>query len=191
VHQLDDELWQHNTLDPAKVQLAQLCCSDFLGNPAEFAAMLDHPDFRRPAATAETPPLRLGYIGVPTIVNDLYSRLAAYNARLVFHEVQRQFLMPHGSSLAEAYTLYTYPYGIFYRLADIRQQIKQRRIDGVIHYVQSFCYRGIEDMIVRREIDVPVLTLQGDLPSCVTGTMEIRIEAFLDMLRRRHRARHE
>ena len=33
-------------------------------------------------------------------------------------------------------------------------------------------------------LKVPVLTLQGDLPSKVTETMEIRIEAFLDMLAR-------
>ena len=53
--------------------------------------------------------------------------------------------------LVEQYRKYSYPYGIFYRLEDIEQELKKRQVDGIIHYAQSFCYRQIEDLIVRKK----------------------------------------
>jgi benzoyl-CoA reductase/2-hydroxyglutaryl-CoA dehydratase subunit BcrC/BadD/HgdB len=87
--------------------------------------------------------------------------------------------------LAHSYSRYTYPYGIFRRIEDIQLAVQERSLDGIVHYVQSFCFRGIEDIALRSAMTVPVLTLQGDLPTRVTETMEIRIEAFVDMLVRR------
>jgi len=133
--------------------------------------------------------LRLGFVGVPPIIGDLYETIERDGVRIVFSEVQRQFSLPGGGDIIEAYTRYTYPYGIFARAGDIALEIQRRRIDGIIHYVQAFCFRGIEDIALRRELGVPVLTLQGDLPSRVTETMRLRIEAFVDMLRRRKERR--
>jgi benzoyl-CoA reductase/2-hydroxyglutaryl-CoA dehydratase subunit BcrC/BadD/HgdB len=59
-------------------------------------------------------------------------------------------------------------------------------VDGVIHYVQSFCFRQIEDLIVRRRLPVPVLTLEGDRPGKVDARTRIRIEGFLEMLKARN-----
>ena len=85
--------------------------------------------------------------------------------------------------IVEQYRKYTYPYGIFYRLEDIKTEIKQRKLDGIIHYVQSFCFRQIEDMIIREKFDVPVLTIEGDNPAKVDARTKLRIESFLEMLR--------
>jgi benzoyl-CoA reductase/2-hydroxyglutaryl-CoA dehydratase subunit BcrC/BadD/HgdB len=52
--------------------------------------------------------------------------------------------------------LYTYPYGIFARLKDIGDEIARRGIKGIIHYVQAFCFRAIEDVILRETISVPI-----------------------------------
>jgi len=130
--------------------------------------------------------LRLAYIGVPSVYGqDLYRYLENNGARVVFNEIQRQFAMPKpGNSLAEQYCNYTYPYSIYQRLKDITTEFKRRQVDGVIHYVQAFCHRGIGDIIFRDAIDLPILTLEGNDDFSLTHHIKTRIEAFLDMLKR-------
>lgn len=128
--------------------------------------------------------LRLAYIGVPSIFSqELYSYLEKKGARVVFNEVQRQFSMPNlGNSLSEQYSNYTYPYSLHQRLEDISFELKRRRVDGVIHYIQAFCHRGIADIIFRDIIKHPILTLEGNNDFSLTHHVKTRIEAFLDML---------
>jgi benzoyl-CoA reductase/2-hydroxyglutaryl-CoA dehydratase subunit BcrC/BadD/HgdB len=90
-----------------------------------------------------------------------------------------------GKSLAEQYTNYTYPYSVNERLNDIGAEISKRNIDGVIHYVQAFCHRGIGDIVFRQELGVPVLTLEGNDDFSLNNHVKTRIEAFLDMLMRK------
>lgn len=161
----------------------QVCCSDFQGDFGEYDRKVT--DFlcavaARPQAV---PRLRLGYIGVPPIFTDLYAYLEEQGARVVFNETQRQFAMPYRTrDLVEQYLLYTYPYGIFFRLKDIAREVERRRVAGIIHYAQSFCFRQIEDLIVRRLLKVPVLTIEGDQPGPLDARTRIRIDAFLEML---------
>jgi benzoyl-CoA reductase/2-hydroxyglutaryl-CoA dehydratase subunit BcrC/BadD/HgdB len=133
--------------------------------------------------------LRIAYIGVPSVYGqDLYKYLESKRARVVFNEIQRQFAMPQpGSSLAEQYSNYTYPYSIYDRLTDITAEIKRRRIDGVIHYVQAFCHRAIGDIIFRHDIKLPILTLEGNDDFFLTHHLKTRVEAFLDMIQRSRR----
>ena len=130
--------------------------------------------------------LRLAYLGVPSVYGQgLYRYLERNGARVVFNEIQRQFAMPEpGNSLAEQYCNYTYPYSIYQRLKDITTELKRRQVDGVIHYVQAFCHRGIGDIIFRDAIDLPMLTLEGNDDFSLTHHIKTRIEAFLDMLKR-------
>jgi benzoyl-CoA reductase/2-hydroxyglutaryl-CoA dehydratase subunit BcrC/BadD/HgdB len=134
--------------------------------------------------------LRLAYIGVPPVfAGGLYSFIERNGARVVFNEIQRQFAMPNpGGSLAEQYCNYTYPYSIFGRVEDIITQLRQRHVDGVIHYVQAFCHRGIGDIIFRHAIKLPMLTLEGSTDFTLNSHVRTRIEAFIDMLRRRKAA---
>jgi benzoyl-CoA reductase/2-hydroxyglutaryl-CoA dehydratase subunit BcrC/BadD/HgdB len=136
--------------------------------------------------------LRLAYIGVPSVYGqDLYPYLESHHARVVFNEIQRQFAMPKpGISLAEQYSNYTYPYSISDRLRDITTELKRRQIDGVIHYVQAFCHRGIGDIIFRDTLKLPILTLEGKDDFCLTHHIKTRIEAFLDMLQHTRRLRY-
>ena len=132
---------------------------------------------------------RIAYIGVPSVYGqDLYKYLESQGARVVFNEIQRQFAMPHPTpSLAEQYTRYTYPYSIYDRLKDITAELKRRRVDGVIHYVQAFCHRGIGDIIFRDAIKLPMLTLEGNDDFFLTQHLKTRVEAFIDMLQRSRR----
>ena len=130
--------------------------------------------------------MRLAYLGVPPVyAQDLYPYLENNGARVVFNEIQRQFAMPvPGDSLAEQYTDYTYPYSVYQRLQDINTELSRRHIDGIIHYVQAFCHRGIGDIIFRESLDLPVLTLEGNDDFLLDSHIQTRIEAFLDMLQR-------
>jgi benzoyl-CoA reductase/2-hydroxyglutaryl-CoA dehydratase subunit BcrC/BadD/HgdB len=165
-----------------------ISCSDMKGDPDAFETEID--SFLSSAETA--PPrgfdLRLAYIGIPPIVSGIYSTVERNGGAVVFNELQRQFSMPRqGGDLVEQYLLYTYPYHFRQRLDDIKAEISRRRIDGIIHYVQAFCFRQIEDIILRKAIDVPVLTLEGNRPGKLDLRSQVRIEAFLDLLRSRRK----
>ncbi len=183
VHKLDYLTWHDNLVSSWENHLFQISCSDFEGDPEKFNIKVEEKIMEVQARSPKDGYLRLGYIGVPPIMDDLYNYLEEKGARVVYNEVQRQFSMPFQvSCLTEQYRLYSYPYGIFYRLEDICREIDRRRIDGVIHYAQSFCYRQIEDMIIRKKIDLPVLTLEGDRPNKLDARTKIRIDSFLEML---------
>jgi Benzoyl-CoA reductase/2-hydroxyglutaryl-CoA dehydratase subunit, BcrC/BadD/HgdB len=189
VHEIDRLTWQEDLVTGQENHLWQVSTSDLNGDPETFAGQaavfLDEAR-RRPPLKAG---LRLAYIGVPPIFTDLYATLESLGARVVFNETQRQFSMPYAAeSLIDQYRRYTYPYDIFTRLADIEEEIARRRIDGVIHYVQSFCFRQIEDLIVRQRLaPLPILTLEGDRPGPLDARTRIRLEGFVELLKGRRR----
>jgi benzoyl-CoA reductase/2-hydroxyglutaryl-CoA dehydratase subunit BcrC/BadD/HgdB len=184
VHLIDQMTWRDSRVSGWENHIYQVSCSDFNGDPEAFRE-----DIRRFVTELEERPpraagIRLGYIGVPPIIDDLYDFLEERGARVVYNEVQRQFSMPFEvSDLTEQYRFYSYPYGVFYRLEDISREIARRGLDGVIHYAQSFCFRQIEDLIIRKRIGLPVLTLEGDRPHKLDARTKIRIESFIEMLR--------
>lgn len=193
VWEIDRMTWEDNTVSGLENHLYQVTCSDFNGDPEGYGAELEK--FIREAAKREPYParqknrgrgreLRLGYIGVPPIVPELYAYLEEQGARVVFNEVQRQFSMPNASDdVLEQYSLYTYPYQVFGRIADIQREAERRSLDGIIHYTQSFCYRQIEDLILHQKLDYPMLTLEGENPTGLDARTKMRLEGFLQMLR--------
>lgn len=184
VAKIDWLSWQENRVDGTRNHLFQVSCSDFNQDPCQFETDVDSFLQQAGALPVRTEPLRLGFIGVPPIFTDLYSHVESLGARVVYNEVQRQFAMPYDiADLIEQYRRYTYPHGIFCRLEDIQAEIARRKLDGVIHYVQSFCYRQIEDMIIRRKLDLPILTIEGDKPGCLDARTRLRIEGFIEMLK--------
>lgn len=184
VWELDRLTWEENRVSGWDNHFYQVSCSDFNGDPDRFEADVDNFLIKVRSRQPREGELRLGYIGVPPIVGELYGYLEERGARVVFNETQRQFTMPFETvDLVEQYRLYTYPYGIFYRLEDICREASKRKLDGIIHYSQSFCFRQIEDLIVRQKLDLPVLTLEGDKPSRLDARTRMRLDVFLDMLR--------
>ena len=185
---LDEMTWRQNTVSGGENHLRLVSTSDFNGDFVKFQAelqqLLDECSRRQPYPAAET---RLAYIGVPPVfARELYPFIEQNGARVVFNEVQRQFAMPEpGRSLAGQYSNYTYPYSIHERLKDIKNELHHRQINGVIHYVQAFCHRGIGDIIFRDAIPLPLLTLEGNADFFLNTHTRTRIEAFLDMLQRR------
>ena len=181
---LDEMSWRENRVSGFENHLWLVSASDMNGDPDRFERELDAflAEAGKRPARAET--VRLGYLGVPSIMSGLYEAIEALGGRVVFNEMQRQFAMLNlADGLVEQYRRYTYPYRVWGRLEDIRREVEQRKLAGVIHYVQSFCYRQMEDVILREEIGVPVLTLEGDLPGPVDARTQLRIESFVEMLR--------
>jgi benzoyl-CoA reductase/2-hydroxyglutaryl-CoA dehydratase subunit BcrC/BadD/HgdB len=188
IREIDLLTWRNNLVSGAENHYYQVSASDMNGDPDRFEAEVEA--FLKVAANRQPfkERIRLAYIGVPPIFDDLYPFLEAHDTRVVFNETQRQFAMPYETAdLIEQYRAYTYPYDIFHRLADILTETGKRKVDGVIHYVQSFCFRQIEDLIIRKKLPLPVLTLEGDKPSHLDARTKIRIEAFLEMLANRDR----
>ena len=184
VAEIDRLTWQENRVSGGDNHLFQVSCSDFNSDVVKFEADVDNFLEMAVKAPVRQDGLRLGYIGVPPIFTDLYSYVETMGARVVFNEVQRQFAMPYDEpDIIEQYRRYTYPYGIFGRIDDIQGEIEQRQLDGVIHYVQSFCYRQIEDMIVRKKLKVPILTIEGDKPGCMDARTRLRVDGFIEMLK--------
>lgn len=185
---LDELTWKENKVSGWENHLWLVSASDFNGDylkyQKELQELIDICSKRQPYPTKE---IRVGYIGVPSVyAKELYPYIEKHGARVVFNEVQRQFAMPApGKSLVEQYTNYTYPYSLNERLADITTELKKRRVNGAIHYVQAFCHRGIGDIVMRSAIDLPILTLEGNAEFYLNGHLKTRIEAFLDMIERR------
>jgi len=184
--QLDRLTWQENKISGEGNHYWLVSSSDFNQDVNRFSNELEE-TIEKVSKSPNYPndELRLGFMGVPPIyAAEFYPFLERCGGRVVFNEVQRQFSMPYQvESLSEQYCRYTYPYSTGGRVADIKNAIEERHLDGIIHYVQSFCHRAIGDIILRSELDVPILTIEGNADFGVSQHLKTRLEAFLDVLR--------
>ncbi|OQY42326.1 MAG: 2-hydroxyglutaryl-CoA dehydratase [Fusobacteriia bacterium 4572_74] len=166
--------------------ILQLCFSDFDGDVDKYNKFLDEKIKeinKRPINKKE---LKLGYLGIPPMQGDLHNYVEELDGRFIYNEVQREFAFPRAmkaKNIYEQYYDYTYTYDIDFRLDDIKKQIKERQLDAVIHYTQAFCHRAVEDIILKQELNIPILTIEGDKSNVLDARTKLRIEAFLDMLK--------
>lgn len=165
--------------------ILQLCLSDFDGNMMKYDEFLDEKLADIKGREAKAKNIRLGSLGVPPMCGDLHDFVEEFDARFIYNEVQREFAFPRADEAKDIFAQYydyTYPYGMDYRINDIKKQIKDRELDGIIHYTQAFCHRQIEDIILKEKLDIPILTIEGDKLNMLDARTKLRIEAFLDML---------
>ena len=186
LRELDRLTYRENVISGWENHFYLVSSSDFNSDPDVFEgnldAFLDEARQREPRGKE----IRLGYLGVPPILGELYETVENFGGRVVFNETQRQFSMPYrDDDLVNVYLKYTYPYDIGGRLEDIREAIRTRSLDGLIHYTQTFCFRQIYDIILRESLPLPILTLEGDRPGKIDGRTAFRLEAFIEMLKDR------
>jgi benzoyl-CoA reductase/2-hydroxyglutaryl-CoA dehydratase subunit BcrC/BadD/HgdB len=182
--ELDRLTFQENVITGFENHIFLVSSSDFRSDPDRFEKELDvlliEAGKRRPRSEE----IRIGYLGVPPIFTDFYEYMESIGARVVFNEVQRQFSMPFESEdIVGQYLLYTYPYGVEGRIADIKKAITDRQLDGLIHYTQTFCFRQLYDIILREQLPIPILTLEGDRPGKIDSRTALRIETFIEILK--------
>ena len=120
-------------------------------------------------------------IGIPPIIDDLFDVIDELGGQVVYNEMPRQFAMVgYKEGLVEQYRQFTYPYDIFYRLECMNKDITERKLDGIIHYVQSFCPRQIDEISLRKNIPVPILTIESDRSGPIDERNRTRLEAFFE-----------
>lgn len=183
---LDELTYKTNQVSGFENHLYLVSFSDFMNDPDAYAKTLKEKIQEVEARPPMKEKIRLGYMGVPPMQGDLYDYLEGMEARVVFNEVQREFMFPRWASadnIVDQYLDYTYPYDLSSRLVDIKDQIKLRQVDAIIHYTQAFCHKAAEDMIVKSELNVPVLQIEGDKLNSLDARTKLRIEAFVDMLK--------
>ncbi len=156
--------------------------SDFWGVPEFYEKKLD--EFMAMAKTRQPIPtkLRLAYIGVPPIYKDLYDIISKLGGDVIYNEVQRQFAMPYlHEDIVRQYLGYTYPYSVFDRMEDICVELDKRQVEAVISYTQSFCHLQIDNILLKRQIKLPFLTLEGDQPEEIDSRTLLRLESFFEI----------
>lgn len=182
---IDEMTYIDNKASGFENHLYQVSLSDFNGNVDEFEydlkKTIENIEKREPIDKK----LRLAYIGVPPMTGDIYEFVENLNARFVYNEVQREFAFPRGIeaiNIFQQYYDYTYPYDIEFRIKELKKQIENRKIDAIIHYTQAFCHRAVEDIVLKKELDIPMLNIEGDKLNTLDARTKLRLEAFLDML---------
>ncbi|GAA0746878.1 2-hydroxyacyl-CoA dehydratase family protein [Clostridium oceanicum] len=129
--------------------------------------------------------VRLGYIGVPPMTGDIYEFVEKLDSSFVYNEVQREFAFPRANEALDIYSQYynyTYPYDIDFRIKDIKRQIKERKLDAIIHYTQAFCHRAVDHIILKERLNIPILNIEGDKNNRLDARTKLRLEAFIDMV---------
>ncbi len=183
IHRIDELTWLDNKVTGEENHLWSVTASDMFGDYNTYEK--EAREFLKKAEerTSVQHKIRLGFMGIPPICNDIFSFLDSLGCHVVFNEVQRQFSMPFETATLEAqYTEYTYPYDVFMQIEDIKREICKRSIDGIIFYVQNFCHRSIYEKIIRKLIDIPMITVDFDRPGPINGAMMTRLEAFVEMV---------
>ncbi len=179
---LDYLTWKQRLVSGLENHWWQVNSSDFMGDPDEFERLLDIFLVKAEKRTPLPTRLRLAYLGVPPIYNNIYQAIAELGGDVLFNEVQRQFAMPGlEKDIVRQYLVYTYPYGVHDRLSDILPQLEERSIEGIISYTQSFCHLQIDNIILKKHIALPFLTLEGDQPEALDARTLLRLESFFEV----------
>lgn len=183
---LDELTYETNQASGFENHLYLVSFSDFMNNPQVYHDTLEEKIKEISKRKPHNRPVRLAYIGVPPMQGDLYDYIKSQNASVVYNEVQREFMFPRweqASCTTQQYLDYTYPYDLKSRIKEIDQQIKLRDIDAVIHYTQAFCHKATEDIVIKAELDIPVLQIEGDKLNALDARTKLRLEAFIDMIK--------
>ncbi len=179
---LDEWTWKERLISGKENHLWLVNSSDFNGNPDKYEEELDA--FLNQAARRDPLPtkLRIAYLGVPPIYKNIYDAIAEQGGDVIFNEVQRQFSMPYlEDDIIRQYLEYTYPYSVYDRLQDINTELSRRSIEAVISYTQSFCHLQIDNILLKKHIDLPFLTLEGDQPEDMDSRTLLRLESFFEV----------
>ncbi len=178
-----DRLLAAGALPAADYHLLALSASDLASDPSSYERELDSALRAARRARPRREGLPVALLGVPPIITDLFDLLEDASLRVVFDEIPRQFTMTwREGDIVEQYLAYTYPYGMSGRMMDIRRECALRGVRAVVHYTQSFCFRGIEDVVLRRLVGLPVLTVEGDAPAPGDERLRLRVESFAEVV---------
>ncbi len=154
---------------------------DFGGYPRAFKERLD----LALEKGAEKQPLarrvRLGLIGDPCPTPELFGLLEALGAEVFFQEAIESWAMPGSSSASLSWRTLECPHlwEAGRRSVRIHDEVLARSLYALIHIVWSGAYRKIEEISIKEEVHVPILTLEFSYPAVLTPAHTMRIESFV------------
>ena len=183
--EIDELTYLENKASGFENHIYQVSLSDFNGNVDDFENSLKDTILEIKQREPINRKVRLGYIGVPPMTGDIYEFVESLDAHFVYNEVQREFAFPRAitaKNIFEQYYDYTYPYNTSFRINELKKQIDERKLDAIIHYTQAFCYRAVEDIVLKKQLDIPILNIEGDKLNVLDARTKLRLEAFIDML---------
>lgn len=169
-------------ISPAEAFSTLISFSDLRGDPGMFKRTIEairEGDFELDN--------RVALIGVPPIYQDFHEAAQSLGLQIVFDELPYEFIRHEGTDIrdtARSYCNYTFARPLGLRINFLKKELDKRKVDGVIHYTQFACHHMLEDEVLRKELDYPVLTVQGDLPGSTPQQIKLRLEAFREMLDR-------
>ena len=155
---------------------------DLGGDPERFEASIRLALEGRGGATSK---VRVALVGVPPIYPDFHEVAEGFGLQVVFDELPWEFARCGGrtlGSMAASYATYTFARPLEHRLELLERELQDRKVDGVIHYTQYACHHMLEDDTLRSRLDMPILTVQGDLPRRCPEQEKLRLEAFAELL---------
>jgi hypothetical protein len=211
----------------------QISCTDFLGDYKKFEKNFDEfckkNDFEKYyqyyLETKNTKNrifkneknnsiLRLGFLGVPTIIPEIYKFLDEKyydSVKVIYNEMQREFSFIKNifskkdykseknfkKKYIKQYLDYSYPYFVKYRIFNAKNEIKAKNIDAFIHYTQSFCHKQVDDFLFRENLyyskrrknrsnKFSILTIEEDRPLELSQRTKIRLEAFISVCKNKN-----
>ncbi|MCX7704093.1 MAG: 2-hydroxyacyl-CoA dehydratase, partial [Planctomycetota bacterium] len=159
--------------------------SDFCGNPSNYHKDVEKFLSEAEQRTPKKPEIRIAYLGVPSLISDFYQFLRALGADVVFNETARQFaFIPPCDDLIEQYFRFTYPYEFGLSFKDVETECRTRKVDGIIYYTQSFCFRQayailLKEKLKKAGLKIPVLLFEADLPSPLSAQQKVNIDALI------------
>jgi len=172
-------------------------CSDILSYEKKVDALLDKvppvssggngrkdsPSSENVSGRSEV--LRAALLGVPPVYVDFHKRCSEMGVDIVFDEMPYEFARLCGKdlkTLSESYASYSFALPLSTRFARLKPILEERGVEAIIHYTQYACHHTLEDSLIRKFFNKPVLTIQGDLPGQMPEGVALRIESLAQML---------
>ncbi|HID71429.1 MAG TPA: 2-hydroxyacyl-CoA dehydratase [Thermoplasmata archaeon] len=171
---------------PAETFRYLISFSDLRGDPIQFEKELLSFLKKIEKMESEEGKIRLALVGVPPINHDFHEACKELGFQVVFDELPYEFLRARGKTheeIVNSYINYSFARPFRHRLKVIKNELKKREVDCVVHYTQYACHHILEDEILRETLDYPILTVQGDLPGRVSEQTKLRLEAFAEVLK--------
>lgn len=157
--------------------------SDLGGDPLSYASRMDNIE-----ETNVPYDYRVALLGTPPIYRDFHGYLQDLGLHVVFDEMPFEFINHTGNdldSISASYSEYTFARNITFRLASLKEELKNRKVDGVIHFHQFSCHHKLEDPILREALlgdGYAYISIEADLPQNTPEQAKLRLEAFKEML---------
>lgn len=175
---------EKNNIPAATMQKILVSSTDFNGDYQKYESEIDNYFKLMINNPSNNKLIKIGVIGVPTIIPNFYSYLEEeLKVNVNLFEVEEDFCMYDSySSLQEQYLKFKYPYDLNSRIEWINKAIYSRQLKGIVHYVQTFCHRQIDDTLIKKTLNTPTITLEADAPEKIDMRSKIRLENFIERI---------